>query len=414
MSSNFNRSIAIFFTSAKLPLFVWGVSLWLLVLPFVFWSPGPIPFEIPRVVYVRYTSWLFIIGALLARRSEAVTLWRHWLVLAWLAWIIASSLMGVDLYKSWHGNYFRLDGLSTYLPLIVTSFVVGAQIKPKHGLVLSLAIWTGSIGVAGLALREAWAGQFLGFSSGGWSDGAVGASFGQPNFLAGYLAVTLAFGLYLFDQTQSRSRRLVLQASGVIVGWGLWVTQSSGGMLAAFVALGLWLLFKPLSGWLKVAITCLGLMVVTGGFWQYWQWYVVDVHPDNRIRIVRQLVQAVSYRPLTGWGWANVDYAFASNSWPIEFEHDIYVDKAHSSFLEVLVTTGGIGLALYLILISRVGLRLGLVARKDSWYQSLLIVFLVYFVHSQTNVTSIGEEVIFWLVVGIGYAQFKNSNSGIE
>jgi hypothetical protein len=38
-------------------------------------------------------------------------------------------------------------------------------------------------------------------------------------------------------------------------------------------------------------------------------------------------------------------------------------------------------------------------SNKDPWSSTLLIVLLVYLFHSQTNVISIGEEVIFWLVV---------------
>jgi hypothetical protein len=36
-----------------------------------------------------------------------------------------------------------------------------------------------------------------------------------------------------------------------------------------------------------------------------------------------------------------------------------------------------------------------------AWYRMLLASFLLYLFHSQTNVISISEEVIFWLILGI-------------
>ena len=72
---------------------------------------------------------------------------------------------------------------------------------------------------------------------------------------------------------------------------------------------------------------------------------------EGRERIIRKILLGVAKKPIIGWGWANVDYAFEEGIWPIKLEHEVYVDKAHSMFLEILTTTGIIGLSVYIFLL---------------------------------------------------------------
>ena len=114
---------------------------------------------------------------------------------------------------------------------------------------------------------------------------------------------------------------------------------------------------------------------------------------------MNKLIRGWKMRAWTGWGVANVDYAFESIDWPICYQHDVYVDKAHSVLLEVLVTTGLVGLILYMLMVSGVGVGLrGVEGKGFQWILS--VVLLLYVIHSQTNVIPINEEVLFWVVLG--------------
>ncbi|MBX4205730.1 hypothetical protein KW795_00865, partial [Candidatus Microgenomates bacterium] len=86
----------------------------------------------------------------------------------------------------------------------------------------------------------------------------------------------------------------------------------------------------------------------------------------------------------------------------IKIYHDVYVDKAHSNILESFATTGLVGLSSYIILLFVIGLTLFNRYRiqKDDWNKLLFFVFLMYLYHSQTNITSIAEEIVFWFIVG--------------
>ena len=95
-----------------------------------------------------------------------------------------------------------------------------------------------------------------------------------------------------------------------------------------------------------------------------------------------------------GWGWSNFAAAFAAVDWPVPVQNDVYVDKAHSSLLEVLVSTGIVGFSFYLLI-------LGLMTKRLSG--EYLLMFILWLVHSQTNIISISEELVFWILVGVSH-----------
>ncbi len=76
---------------------------------------------------------------------------------------------------------------------------------------------------------------------------------------------------------------------------------------------------------------------------------------------------------------------------------DRYIDKAHFQILEVLVTTGIVGFIAYLGIIYRIVWRF-INEPKISIF--LFASFVTYLIHSQTNVFSISEELIFWIIAG--------------
>ena len=127
------------------------------------------------------------------------------------------------------------------------------------------------------------------------------------------------------------------------------------------------------------------------------------VHPESRERIMVKAWRAFQQRPVFGWGWANFDHAFASIEWPFHVDADVYADKAHSVFLEIIVTAGIFGLCSYLILLFSVFESL----RKNISIQSryFALFFIVYLIHSQTNVVPMAEETLFWAITGLVVGQ---------
>lgn len=387
------------FQEATLIIFYAG----LILLPLIFWPWAEIPFEIPRVFFFnRWVEILALFAVFTLPQTKRQNKFPKMILLLFGFLLVAfiSSLNGVDFAKSFWGNPFRGDGLWTLLHLISLPIII---LMISDSSILTQSIKAVSIGVFITSLLSV----MLGFlylitphTILNWS-GAIGLSFGNPNFLAGYLTVTLPLTGYLvFNQDNSGKifwkTTLFLQSLAII-----FTVAISGIIGLVLFIIGAYAISNP--GKIKrilllLSVLCL-VVIIPFGLSQIKQEVTTSFVPGSRIRIIKKALLATKEKPLFGWGWANFDYAFDTAVYPIKFMEDVYVDKAHTYFLEVLTTTGAIGLMAYLIII--VSVIKYLLKSKKKVYQYLLLSFLLFVFHSQTNVISISEEIIFWLIVGL-------------
>lgn len=354
-------------------LFMTGIF----ILPFVAWYRYKVPFEVPRVVF--FQAWVAILAILSLVFGENAL--KHLkidkilllLLISFLFTVFTTSYLGVDFTKSIWGNFFRSDGIITLTHLLAFSLLVGIVWQRSWEKDLKTVIAVSS------ALISLWSIFNLG--------PGVGVSFGNPNFLAGYLLITLPF-------TLSISKVLSLVQVAAILATGAFFPT-----VAAFLFLALVFVVKRKKRVLVYGLTLIVFIIIaTIAKTEIARSRLQDGYiAENRVRIFIKGILAFTERPMTGWGWANFDYAFDSISWPIKFESDRYIDKAHSTFLEILVTSGVIGFSLYLLIIARTFTLLAKKGYENPFLQS----FGLFIIHAQTNIISINEEIIFWLIVGI-------------
>ena len=370
----------------------------LATMPFVYWPAAKIPYEIPRVMF--FLGWaevLTVLGVLASlgdRRKLAINLRVLFLESVLLGVVVVSSAWGVDFGKSWWGNYWRFDGILTLIHLISFSAIVAVfldgdlKAKIPGAIIWSafvLSVWTIGVGVFEMAMHR----EFI----------AVGISFGQPKFLGGYLLVSLPFLAFFSASWKSRSVWLVeITILSAIVFSG-----STSSLMLAITYIWFWQLRRG-KPWVVfiLSVAALGLIANLGirkladfRFTGDQELFVFE----SRERIFKKLSAAFIQKPVLGWGWANVDYAFKSVDWPVKVERDAYVDKAHSSLMEVFVTTGFLGGLLFVLIVLATARKL-----RGSLWLAPLVIFLV---HSQTNVISISEEILFWLMVGVAMGNPK-------
>ncbi len=365
----------------------------------IFWAAGEvIPFEVPKVIFFEY----FVKVLALVFAYIFLTKHRAWnmngrlivIILAFILWSLIASVLGVDVVKSFAGNYYRKDGLVTLYHLIGFSFLVSFFWKEELKKKVSLAFFLSSIVLSILTTYEIAVHKF-GLGS--------AATFGNPNFLAGYLAVSLPFCFYLFKESNKRVYLLgILFISIVIL-----LIGATAGILTLILSLILYFLFFVHNKFKSLIVLLLSISsILIVGIWAR-NYYIENLkvfNTEGRARIFTNVFVGFTKRPVLGYGWSNVDYAFNSNVWPLKFSQDIYVDKAHSELLEILVTTGVPGLIIYVIFI---GLLFKTILSKSElkkdklWRFTLLSLLILYLFHAQTNITSIAEQMIFWLVVGI-------------
>lgn len=376
-------------------------------LPLVFWPWGLIKYEIPRVWFIqRWIETMCIMGLIFSPvlfRSRRIDKSVLYYTVGFMIVAFMSSILGVDPIKSIWGNYYRADGLITFVHLLGFTLFLFLFWQDNWSILLTKGIVFGSLLTNILTLISAF--QLFILRDGRvmhWENGALGATFGNPNFLAGYLVVTLPFLMYLLDKFKKKRNRMIMVGAIIIQTTTIGFTQSWGGITGVVIFWYGWLMFSKNKYKFLYTGIFLGIIIIFLGLYGS-NYQKVGFVAQSRERIFRRILLGVIKRPLLGFGWANIDYAFEKVDWPIKFEHDVYVDKAHSMILEVLATTGVVGLIAYILLIGRVAYILikRLIKYDDLWIKTLLLSFLLYLFHSQTNVISVGEELIFWLIVGI-------------
>jgi O-antigen ligase/uncharacterized integral membrane protein len=297
-----------------------------------------------------------------------------------------AAMRGVNWQQSLWGNYYRGDGLLTWIHLIAISFLTGlllAKKEAKRLIPFSLGIAVPLIVISSFFPEV---GNLL----------AIG--FGNSNITAGFLVVStplVMFGIKKFHLiVRVVSFLLILTATFYLQAWGSVISLILG--LIMYYALSI----KGLRRWV-VAIPIAALIVGVMGL-MFQQPVDNSKFTESRMRIFNKLGRAVWQRPVLGWGWANVDTAFESVSWPVAVNDDVYVDKAHAQLLEFAIAGGLVGLSIYLLFLSGVYREvIGSLKIDDEWGKALLLVCLLYFFHSQTNVVSVAESAVFWISLGL-------------
>lgn len=373
------------------------IFLGLVIVAFVYQPLGLIAFEIPKVKFLYLWSililFLVILEIVRSKKILGINILQI-LVLVWLGTMTIASLFGVDWEKSVFGNYYRWDGLITHLSLVGT-FLGLSLLGDKtwwnwveHGLIV------GNFGSILWVIGQGLMGASTGF-------GGYGAGFGQPIFLTGYLLVTSPITWSGMEKIKNGKWRAVLFWFHLLLSiWALLLTKTLVALFCFPVYLLLFLVINKKVNWWTFLITTLifGLLVlgIYGKEMEKGR-FEGGLAYEGRVRLGMKSLLAFKEKPVLGWGVANYDRAFAAISWPMKIEKDVYVDKAHSNLIEMFVTGGVLGGVAYLgVLVCAVWL---LINKQDRQSKLVLLFLVAYLIHSQTNVTSVAEEMFFWLIL---------------
>lgn len=372
----------------------------LLIIPFFYLPNSSVPFEVPKVWFFnRWVEAIVISGLIFSaptmKKNKSDTLLVILLTL-FLSTILLTSLMGADIQKSFLGNYYRSDGLLTLFHLASLFFFIILFVKDKWLKPMLISISVSAIGISFWVLIDAFRFYMLNnVSIYNWG-GALAVSFGNPNFLSGFLLIALPFTAYLIcvEKKKYYYLGLIVQISAMLL------TFARAGIFGILVFFSLWyLMSKKVKPAIIVLAAIVFILTATYVFRNDTMYESGVLVSESRQRIYTKGYMAFLKRPIKGWGWANFDYAFDSIDWPLRVENDVYVDKAHSAFLEVLVTSGLFGLVFYLAFIGR---SIKILKNSKNVISKYLLMSLVLFLfHSQINVISVSEEIIFWIITGV-------------
>lgn len=312
-------------------------------------------------LFVTIALWLFVAWAGLsifwsAEKSAGWYLWRYYLEAGGLFFILLLS--GLKTEKiSW-----ALFSSGTIQSLLSISQFLNQRVNAQKFL--------------GLTERSPEQLGVLVVDSGGrWLRSSGG--FNDPNFLGGFLAVTLILGFYLCAKTKYKKTILALLALNC---FGLFFTFSRGSLLALTVAL-IFFLAGQRKNWQKLLPPLSVLILATGALVIIFSTLIFSrADLANRLEQkslterasqIRTAFDIFRQRPLIGVGLNNYTYTLYSAN---PGQPAYLYQEAENIYLLLLVELGIIGLALFLFLLTAI-ISLG-IKNKNYWELCLIILLL--------------------------------------
>lgn len=355
------------------------------LIPALYIRQLPVPFEGAKANLIYAFTFLLLISVAVKTPGGIGKIFKKYkYIFIFLLAAVFSSLINHNFSKSLWGNYYRFDGVFSLLNFVVFALLTTLLAKNLNIKIISRGVAIG----AALSL----AASFF----------VRGTTFGNVNLLAGYLAVSIAFVIFSIPNILKYLYLAVLAAFAVYI-------SSKALLIAILIYVLLVAIYKLNKKYLIIALVI--TFIIMSVIYLFYIFSSPDILfiAESRERITRRLLYAFSVKPLFGWGWANVDIAIRSAVWPIKVYKDIYIDKAHGIILEVLVTTGVVGLFTYLNMLRDLFTKI-INAKRNNVNFVLLATLTLFVVHSQLNIISLAEELLFWFTAGLLLAGFQKLN----
>ncbi|TSC95589.1 MAG: hypothetical protein Athens101410_463 [Parcubacteria group bacterium Athens1014_10] len=401
---------------------------WLLIIfliPIYFnWYHSYSVFELGKIVVFRVLveiMLLFFLLKILFFKLKTKVYFKK--LLPFFAFFLVVSLatfFSSHFYISFWGSFFRYLGLFSlfhyFIFFLILVFCLKTEAQIKR---IILAVLFSSLVVCLYACL-----QIFGLDLFSWSEEGLRATstFGQPNFLGSFLILVFPLTIAGFKFWQSSLMRLFLIVSGLLQIFVLIFTFSRSSWLGFLGAIFFLLAFyfylagKRKSRLLIYLIIFLSLLasiflisnnylVNSDNLFFSRIASVVDFNaPTAKIRLLywKAAPQIIKEWPVLGYGPDTQIFPFVEHYSP---EASIYEainshpDRAHNEILDILITTGILGLISYLFLIGGIFYQ-GL--KKKSFFAAILLSALFgHFIANQFGFFTIADLLYFWLILAL-------------
>lgn len=330
------------------------------ILPFIFYPNSSEIFELNKIIVVYFftisitTTYLLFSKKLFQNKSNI-----YLALLLFLLTQSVSALFSIDLQTSIFGYYGRFNGGVLSLFAYSALFFIYANTQTKQDVKKHLKIISVSaLFVSLIAILEHFNLSITCLLLRGkittscWSQNPQArafATFGQPNWLAAFLAATATLSKPIFIPaiflailfTRSRSGLLGFSAAYAIYWLPKLKSRLNLFIVLTFTLAVLFAIFNPLRN-----ITDPALLNNPK----------VNITPSSQIRMLvwNGAVRAWEQKPLLGWGPETFAFAYQSvrpQEHNLTSEWNFTYNKAHNEYLNYLTTTGLFGLGSYLLFI---------------------------------------------------------------
>lgn len=338
--------------------------------------------------------------------------------------LFLSSLEGLDFKTSFLGNPPYFQGLLIYCYLFLFYLIIkNFHIEFKY---YCLSLTASALIVSLRAIQDFLLQNIFNMEVPNYA-GRVVSSFGQPNFFAGFLLLTLPFSYYLYKTYRGKISYLGLFTGFVSIA-GIFVSYSRVALGLLVVLVFLWL-FGKLSQF-KFEIVGIILVVIAASVFislkystglpykelvlvQDKQW-ILENAPEKRIHIFSASFKLALNKPLTGYGLENINQGFSdyfTKNKHILFEEnlkiepalislkDLNIDRTHNYILDLALFSGIFGIFSWLLLVFLLLKKL-LLSEVSLENNILWLGLITYLVWVQFQNQSIVHLLYFWFLAG--------------
>ncbi len=402
--------------------------------PFVV-NPFAAPvFTVPKLTFLYIvTATIVAIWALKVVREQRFEVVRtpiNVLVPTFFVLTVLSTLVSISPVTSFFGQYGRWEGLTTTFSYTILA-LAAANFVDRDGL-RTIVKWflLSACVVAALTIMESiWlnpitrlAAVYCAAGFGVSDQNPFGpqrpiAVFGNPDFLAAYLAMAAVLAWTMFIWRSHRDKWMAIAFSaGVLTIVALALTESRGAWLAVAAALAFVSILtirdrrEP-----KRLVAMLGVILILIAGLGFAQPRLVGrvqtlIDPGQaaaeRLDVWRSTVRMIIARPALGSGPGTFPLVFpkyALSDLPDTFDR-APVDRAHNWLLHQTATTGFAGGLVLLSVLAMVTVR-GIRSEATFAARASAIAALAYATQALVNPTHISGAAFFWLLVGLSFSR---------
>ena len=352
-----------------------GLALTLFV-PLVLDNTFFFPFVQPKIVSFRIIIEVlitFYLGLCVINKEYVPK--RNFILMAlalFIAWSFAPSIFGIDFSLSFWGDMERGEGIISWLHFLAYFIMLSSVIKTEKIWHILFDISLGvTIFVSLLAV-----GQIFHFDIFYNTTGErISSTIGNAAFFAAFLILQLGLALYLLIKRKQNFFKIYYFLAAFLFLYVIFNTQTRGavlGLVAGFIVSIIILLLSKTNN-LKQRIVAssalLALIVFSGIAYTYRESEFIKSTPLYRVlsisleektaqtRLATWNAAWVGWKEkfVTGYGMENFGYVFNKYFPPTIYEDEgsqVWFDRAHNFILDRGVTTGIVGLFLYLSFIS--------------------------------------------------------------
>ncbi|MFO0703543.1 MAG: O-antigen ligase family protein [Patescibacteria group bacterium] len=398
-------------------------------------------FEIPKMLFVYFITGLIVaayIIYIIIHKKRIQFGAGHFLLLLFVVSQLLSWAFSIDKHTSMFGYYGRFNGGFLSTLVFAALMFISSQIFDKR--IFSILINV-SIVASIFVLLWGLPGRFFGvdmscvyfrwdFSTSCWTNEfrpaeRMFSTLGQPNWLGAFFSLHFFYGLYMAWQRYSeklQKQKLILYAYiaySILMLWSVTLTGSRSsllGILLPTVVELLIYLYRKLNKRIFIGtVTIFAVLVLA-----ITTYYAISIYQQNdpngithsgKIRLIvwEGAIKLATKYPLFGTGPETFAYSYyltRPDAHNYTSEKDFIYNKAHNEVLNMLATTGFVGLTAYLLLFGFVVyslLRMYLTQRIVAYM--LISIFTLNFFGFSTSTS----QIALYTLMGYGFYEIYSN-----